>query len=91
MERRMPSEISPVVMNFISALLALLCALIGWIGNRIHTRLDEISQTLVKIERDLRTELAGLDRRVTRLETKSEIEMTDEEWKNLTSHRGDPK
>lgn len=70
------AELPPVATvnleHLISGLLALLCVLIGWIGNRIHRRLDEISQTLVKIERDLRSELAGLDRRVTRLETKSE-------------------
>ena len=49
-------------------LLAILILVLGWIGTRIHARLDEINKTLGSIERDLRGELTNLDRRVTKVE-----------------------
>jgi hypothetical protein len=57
-----------LILPVISGLMATLILIIGWIGNRIHTRLDEISKTLGTIERDLREDLADLDRRLTILE-----------------------
>lgn len=59
--------------------LTVLIGLLAWIGGRVHTKLDnltdkmdaglkEMNQTLTSIERDLRGELATLDRRVTRME-----------------------
>jgi len=57
-----------------------LIAVLGWIGARVHSKLDELTRTidmkltavdnkLGGIERDLRQELSHLDRRVTRVET----------------------
>jgi hypothetical protein len=57
-----------MILPVISGLMATLILIIGWIGNRIHTRLDEISKTLGTIERDLREDLSDLDRRLTILE-----------------------
>ncbi len=55
-----------------ASLFVLLVATLGWIGNRVHAKLDEINNTLSSIERDLRKDLAGLDRRVSRLEGHNE-------------------
>lgn len=49
-------------------LTATLATLVGWIGSRINVRLEKIADTLSAIERDLRGELFGLDRRITKLE-----------------------
>jgi hypothetical protein len=60
--------------------IATLIGVLGWIGARVHTKLDELSgklesgigsmnNTLSAIERDLRGELTDLDRRMTRVET----------------------
>ena len=49
-------------------LTATLAGLVGWIGSRINIRLEKIGDTLSAIERDLRGELFGLDRRITKLE-----------------------
>lgn len=73
-----------LILPVIGGLLTLLVLLIGWIGNRIQTRLDGIGVsideklghiyvTLNTIEKDLRGELSGLDRRLTRLETECTI------------------
>ena len=61
-------------------LLFLLIGVLGWIGAQVHlkieqlgmrveTKMDELNTTLVSIERDLRSELTHLDRRVTKVET----------------------
>lgn len=61
------------LLTTISGLLVLLLAVFGWIGNRVHSRLDEIAQSLGAIEKDLRDDLSQLDRRVSRMETVSEM------------------
>lgn len=66
-------DIIPLLLQTIGAVLALLAVIIGWIGNRIHNRLDEIGQSLASIEKDLRDDLTSLDRRVTTIETKCAI------------------
>lgn len=61
------------LLSTISGLLVLLLAVFGWIGNRVHNRLDEIATSLKAIESDLREDLSQLDRRVSRIETVSEM------------------
>lgn len=66
----MPPQIDliPILLQTIGAVLALLTMILAWLGSRIHNRLDEIGKSLSSIERDLREDLATLDRRVTRVE-----------------------
>ena len=61
-------DIVSTLIQVVGALFAILILVLGWIGARIHSRLDEINQTLGAIERDLRQELVMLDRRVTKVE-----------------------
>jgi len=65
----MELELIKILLGAIGSLLGLLVVVVGWIGARIHNRLDSISGSLSKIERDLRGDLAQLDRRITRTET----------------------
>lgn len=58
-----------IVSSLLGVLFGVLLLLLAWIGNRVHTRLDEISKSLGAIERDLRNDLISLDRRVTRTES----------------------
>lgn len=68
-------------MNPDSLVVAVLIAVLGWIGSRVHSKLDQLSdrmearlsdlnKTLGAIEKDLRGELTRLDRRVTRVEAR---------------------
>lgn len=52
----------------VGSLLGLLVLVVGWIGNRIHARLDEINKTLTSIEKDLRQEVNALNTRVALVE-----------------------
>lgn len=56
------------LLAIISFLLLLLVAVFGWIGSRVHNRLDEISKSISAIEKDIREDLGHLDRRVSRME-----------------------
>ena len=71
--------------DFVYALLTVLLTLLAWIGNRIHTKidflterleekLDDVNRTLGSIERDLRNDLIEHDKRITVLETVNGIE-----------------
>lgn len=64
---------------FAGGLFVLLIGVLGWIGNRVHSRLDKLSDmldekltamggTLASIERDLRNDITAIDRRVSHLE-----------------------
>lgn len=69
-----------LMLPLMGALTALVCEMIAYIGNklyengtRLYEKLDEMSNTLRSIEADLRKEINGIDRRVTRLESISKI------------------
>jgi hypothetical protein len=64
-----------------SIVMGILIMVLGWIGSRVHTKLDDLAarmevrldglnRTLNSIERDLRGDLVSLDRRVTRVEAR---------------------
>ncbi|OGC95837.1 MAG: hypothetical protein A2W25_15285 [candidate division Zixibacteria bacterium RBG_16_53_22] len=57
-----------VLISLLATCFALLMILLGWIGARLHAKLDETIRILRAIERDLRGDLAKIDRRVTRIE-----------------------
>jgi sensor domain CHASE-containing protein len=68
----------------IGVMFFLLISVLAWIGNRVHTRLDNLTATvdakfeqihtvLSSIERDLRGDLVDLDRRISRLETRCDL------------------
>lgn len=70
----MELELVKALLQVIGALLGCLVVVVGWIGARIHARLDSISGSLAAIERDMREDLTSLDRRVTRCEVLHETE-----------------
>lgn len=69
----MELEIIRTLLGISAGLIATLTIVIGWIGARIHSRLDSISRSLTAIERDLRGDLSDLDRRVVKLEVAAEM------------------
>lgn len=69
------STLFPYAIGAISALLAVLVTVLGWVGSQIKSELKSLgvemkatNGTLTNIERDLRGELARLDRRVSLVE-----------------------
>lgn len=71
-----------ILVGMLAFFFALLVVVLGWIGARVHSKLDnlyavldeklgEVTTKLGGIERDLRTELTGLDRRISKIEGRS--------------------
>jgi len=69
----MELEIIKGLLGLAAGLVGVLTLVVGWIGARIHSRLDSISKSLQAIERDLRGDLSALDRRIVRLEVRQGI------------------
>ena len=61
----------------LAAVFGALMAVLVWIGNKLHAKLEQITQTLTQIAGDLHERINGLDRRTTTLETKCEIHLRE--------------
>lgn len=56
--------------SLLVAMFGLLCSILGWIGNRIYNKVDEMATNLEKMAGELHDRINGIDRRVTVVETK---------------------
>ncbi len=54
----------------VATLFGLLVTILGWLGNKIYVKLDDLAATMHRVEGDLRGKIGDLDRRVTVIETK---------------------
>jgi hypothetical protein len=74
-----PAEYNTVLIGLVGVFFFLLVAVLAWIGSRVHSKLDnlyqvlddklgEVNSKLGGIEKDLRNELTGLDRRISKIE-----------------------
>jgi hypothetical protein len=75
--------IDALMIVFAGGLFSVLILVLAWIGARVHSRLDalsdmldekltSVSNTLSGIERDLRNDITALDRRVSHMEGKAQ-------------------
>lgn len=54
----------------VATLFGLLVAILGWMGNKIYNKLEELANSMHSIEGDLRGKIGDLDRRVTVVEVR---------------------
>lgn len=66
------AQLLTLAASLVATLFGLLVTLIGWLGNKFYTKLDEISKNLVDMAGELHERINGLDRRVTKVETQCE-------------------
>lgn len=59
-----------IAASLVATLFGLLVAVLGWLGNKIYAKLDEMAKTMQEIAGDLHDRINGLDRRVTVVETR---------------------
>ena len=59
-----------IAFAIIAAMFGVLCAVLGWLGNRIYNKVDEMSKSLNAMAGELHARINGIDRRVTIVETK---------------------
>ena len=61
-----------IAASLVATMFGLLIAVLGWMGNKVYSKMEEIEMTLHKIAGDLHEKINTLDRRVTVVETKQE-------------------
>lgn len=59
----------------LAAVFGVLMAVLAWIGNKLHAKLDQMQLTLSQIAGDLHERINGHDRRITTIETKCELHL----------------
>ena len=66
------TQLLTIAASLVATLFGLLVTMLGWLGNKFYTKLDEISKNLVDMAGELHERINGLDRRVTKVETQCE-------------------
>jgi uncharacterized protein YoxC len=64
------TQLLTMAASLVATLFGLLVVILGWLGNKIYSKLDEMSGTMRSIEWDLHDRINGLDKRVTVIETR---------------------
>lgn len=57
-----------LMLSLVGTFFGLLVAVLGWMGNKIYLKLEEVNLNLGKLDRDLTAKVHDIDKRVTRLE-----------------------
>lgn len=58
-----------IATSLVAVFFGLLVAILGWIGNKIYTSLENLSRSLRDMEKELMIKLSDMDRRITRMES----------------------
>lgn len=58
-----------ISLGLISVFFGLLMTVIGWIGNKLYGKVDEMSKNLQSLASELHERITGIDKRLTRVET----------------------
>ena len=59
-----------ILMPVIGFLISVLIMIIGWSANQLNSRLTDIHETLISIERDIRKELSLIESRLSVVESR---------------------
>lgn len=66
------TQLLTIASSLVATLFALLVMMVGWLGNKFYSKLDEISKNLVEMAGELHHRINGIDRRLTVVETHCE-------------------
>ncbi len=61
-----------IASSLVATLFGLLILIVGWLGNKLYNKLDEMSRALHDMAGELHSRINGIDRRVVKLETHCE-------------------
>lgn len=73
MEMVTTSQVLTVAGALIGAMFGLLIMMVGWVGNKLYTKLDEVGGLIRAVERDVHGRITELDRRVAKVEVRCEM------------------
>lgn len=58
-----------IATSLVAVFFGLLVAVLGWLGNKIYTSIENVSRGLRDMEKELMLKLTDMDRRITRIES----------------------
>jgi len=68
-----PTTSFSIAISLVATLFGLLVLVLGWLGNKIYTKLDSLDSSVRLLESDLRGQISRLDRRITRIEALGDV------------------
>lgn len=63
------TQVLTVAASLVATLFGMLIMILGWLGNKVYTKLDEMSKSLTAMASELHSRINGLDRRLVKVET----------------------
>jgi len=63
----------------VASIFGILLAVLGWMGNKLYSKLDEITRSLHQIADDLHMKINNVDMRLTVVETTLKLRKQDRE------------
>lgn len=76
-----------IASSIVATLFGLLVLILGWIGNKLYSKLDEISKRLERMAGELHERINGIDRRLTVVESACDHHHSRREDRVLTDYR----
>ena len=58
-----------IASSLVATLFGLLVLIVGWLGNKLYTKLDEMSRSLNNMAGELHERISNIDRRLVVVET----------------------
>ena len=58
-----------VTLSLVGVFFGLLMTVIGWMGNKLYGKVEEMNQSLRQMANELHERITGIDKRLTRVET----------------------
>lgn len=64
------TQLLTIASSLVATLFGILIMVLGWLGNKTYTKLDEISRNLIVMAGELHDRINGIDVRLTVVETR---------------------
>ena len=62
-----------IALSLVGVFFGLLMLVIGWMGNKLYNKVDEMSKNLISMASELHTRINTIDNRLVRVEARHEI------------------
>lgn len=64
------NTLTALALSLVATLFGLLILILGWLGAKLYSKLDEMSKNLVLMASELHTKINVIDLRLTKVETR---------------------
>ena len=58
-----------IASSLVATLFGLLVLIVGWLGNKLYSKLDEMARSLQRVAGELHTRINDIDKRLVKVET----------------------